>query len=235
MNYSEPFSEIRQSDHWRVLIRPVVFEPQRIPSLSACWDVVDECRRGLVPHFRVDIDSSHTVWGNDWIQFSEVRPGEMDEVWRLFQSGMFVEYLRFWEDFHEVPWSSSRYPQTGKPSRYLIWTTTLYRITGIMEFAARLAERNILGPRALVSIGLHGLSDRVLTSWESSFDFDEFTFNHKDLVFEQEYSQSDFLSSSDDLAAQATAYFFERVGWRHPDLEVFKRWQARVRRYNGLV
>jgi hypothetical protein len=83
------------------------------------------------------------------------------EVWRLYQSGQFVHLFSMNEDWIE----DRKHPWTGepiKPGDILEVTSTLWTLTEMFLFCARLVEALSIGPEVTVSYKLVGLKNRRL-------------------------------------------------------------------------
>jgi hypothetical protein len=213
MSSNDHFESLAKKNHWRFMIRPTVFDAARLPNLSACWRLIEECQVQLrgwnFPHVQGD----YKLVGNDWIQ-SGFKTGDLEEAWRLFQSGQFVFYSVIYEDFHEVPWKSSRYPPSGKPRRYLEITSTIYKLAEFFEFAARLAAKNLLSPAVEMSVRITGLTNRPLVYWDAGRHWwDEYSASEDVLEFQRTVSDQELLGSSAEIALDAAIHFFERFQW----------------------
>lgn len=228
MNPDDIFHQISSKNHWRVRIRPSVFEERRISSLGECRDIVDKSQLRLRGWYYPHIQHDYIVPGGDWVQSGHPAEGSHLEAWRLYQSGQFVHCFLMDEDFHELGWRSSAFPN-GRPERYLEFVSTLYRLTEIYEFAARLASRGVLSPAAELTISWSGLKGRVLVPWTvDRYLPPDFICQCDKLDYPDKASESDFLTRSTELALDAAIYIFERFGWYNPSREILSMDQRRL-------
>lgn len=222
--------------HWRVVIRPTAFEPERIATLKECWQLAEECSvmfRGWdYPH----IDTRNRASGNDWIaSWSDFR-GEL-EYWRLFQSAQFVHLFALREDLS--PSETERIARATildlrdgsiHPSGYVEVNFTIFTLTEVFEFAARLAARGVLGEHASVRVELHGAKGRALCVLDPRKAWWGFYQASDDvLAKEWSYEAGELAARPAELGRQACVWFFERFQWLNPPLEVIAAEQQKLR------
>jgi len=168
MDANELEKKIRSRGYWRVVIRPSVFigERARLRDLETiARDSVVQLRGWDYPHFPRD----GVTRGNDFIEApTEVEWLSHIELWRLYQSGQFIHLFAMREDWLE----GTSLPGLGnvKPRTLLSYESTLYTITEIFLFAARLAQHMALGPDVVVEYGLYDLQDRKLETFNPGRD-----------------------------------------------------------------
>src|SRR5262249_6008882 len=84
---------VKEYPFWTVTFRPEIYLPDRIPSLTECFKLVEKARVQLrgwdFPHLsNRETDRGHgSTWIGSWAAFM----GSI-EYWRLFQSGQFIHY-----------------------------------------------------------------------------------------------------------------------------------------------
>ena len=210
----ELLEKIKGIGHWRVLLRPTQFEPQRVATLGEGWNLVEANRVSLrgwdYPHVELEGKSQGNDWigsGIDWEAYGHI------ELWRLYQSGQFVHYFACIEDYHKL----SRQSSEGTPDHYLLWVNTLFLMTEIFEFATRLAAKSLFEPGVDISIKLAKTEGRELT-------YDRFQDHlrrgykatHTDIRFERTYGAGALLTGGRELAVEAAIHFLERFGWLSP-------------------
>src|SRR6266705_1094268 len=168
MDATDLGNEIRSRGYWRVNVRPTVFIPERVAlrKLEAITrDSIVQLRGWDYPHF----PREGVTRGNDFIEgATEAAFISHLEVWRLYQSGQFIHLFSMREDWVE----GTPLPGLGnvKPGELLSLESTLYTITEIFLFAARLAQRMALGPEIVVEYALHGLASRKLETFNPERD-----------------------------------------------------------------
>ena len=168
MDAKELEKKIRSRGYWRVVIRPSGFiaERARLRDLEQiARDSVIQLRGWDYPHF----PKEGVTRGNDFIEaLTDVEWLSHIELWRLYQSGQFVHLFAMREDWVEGT------PMAGlgnvKPGTLLSYESTLYTITEIFLFAARLAQRMALGPEVIVEYSLVDLLNRRLETFNPGRD-----------------------------------------------------------------
>lgn len=211
---------IKRASHWRVLIRPEVFEEERIPTLGECWRRVETARVSLrgwdYPHVDHENRKNGTAWVESWCEFGRHR-----ELWRLYQSGQFVHLFSFTEDeardkADNVAMAGMRWsmPPHFTPSGYLSVLSALWTFTEIFEFAARLGEKGTLGDSALVEITMNGVKDRVLFEWDPGRSLDRVYAADEDALRKGwTLPTADLVGRPAECALDAAQWFLERFGW----------------------
>src|SRR6266567_3209894 len=210
--------EIRSRGYWRVNIRPSVFIAERaaLRDLEAiARDAVVQLRGWDYPHFPRD----GVTRGNDFIEAAtEAAFISHLEVWRLYQSGQFIHVFSMREDWVE----GTPLPGLGnvKPGELLSLESTLYTITEIFLFAARLAQRMALGPEIVVEYALHGLASRKLETFNPERD-SLFLLGHGPAntpSFERTVTEkAERISSrAPEIALEQTLKLYERFGFDPP-------------------
>ena len=227
MSYEERLSRIRTHGYWRVIIHPTVFEQQRIPALSRCWEIVATAmvnnRLSYPP-----IQPSERVQGNDWIQ-SGGEFGDSIEVWRLYQSGQFVHTFSMSED-HETA-SLGQTASNGSSSsseRLLNVYNTLLTLTEILFFARGLAHREVLQPAALLRVELHGVRGRRLDNPKWHRVYGPYRAMEDTIEWQRTILPQALITGASTVAVDAAIHIFERFNWVTPPREVLEERQQHV-------
>ena len=158
---NELIKRITSRGHWHTVVRPTRFDPQRIKPITVLSPFVERCRvevRGWdFPHV-----SRHDpiITAEDYIE----QPSEWQhhaEVWRLYQSGQFVDWkalLYDWRDKSEF-WP----PDAGwRAGDALGIGETLYTLYERFEFGARFAQTLEGNDQITIEITAGGLKNRML-------------------------------------------------------------------------
>jgi hypothetical protein len=161
MTSDEALDRIRSRGHWRINVRPSGFDHTRIPRISDLVDAVASARVDLrgwpYPYF--DQSEPPTIL-TDHIQ-QVVSWGTHHELWRFYQSAQFIHLFAMREDWWD--------PKAGEPNlksgSTLSLQGTLFTLTEVFLFAARLAEIFALGPEVTVSYKLVDLGGRQLQTF----------------------------------------------------------------------
>ena len=148
--------------------------------------------------------------GQDWIEASaESTSTGSIEHWRFFQSGQFVHHFACNEDYE--PSYSIIFPSQAREGRALLVLGSLFTLTEIFEFTARLARRDVLVPGAELSIKLFGTRERCLVFTEpreflGRCQIDSIEYPLKTV------STQELLARAPELALEAAEWIFERFG-----------------------
>jgi len=220
---------IKAKPHWRVQITPAVFKADLIPSLKACWEIMESCRVSLrgwdYPHVHQDRRAN----GKDWI--ASAASNIYTEYWRFYQSGQFLHLFSFKEDksFHELiemaPGKILGFSREESCTGFLDVTQSLYSFTEIFEFAKRIAVRVPFTDSVNIHIKMEGTQNRVLITTEQFSELHG-VYRASEDSLDNEWSASvpDLISRSAELAREATLWFFERFGWMDvPDQPLVER------------
>lgn len=217
--------KIHSTGYWRVLIRPTVFEKTRIATLNECRKVVQssvvELRGWDYPHWK----DSEIHNGQDWIEGGSGFSSHI-EYWRFHQSGQFVHHFAMSEDYEPNVFGSSKNDIDGPRLSIL---STLFSVTEIYEFAARLCAKDVLRPAVDLEICLKGTQDRTLFFWQPGrYTNKAYTCALPEIRFEKQHSQEDLLGAARELAITATVSIFERFNWMDPPLPLLQNEQQKL-------
>lgn len=161
MTPGEVLDLVRSRGHWRVNIKPSAFDDSRIPRVSDLIEGVSSARVDLrgwpYPYFD---QSEPPAILTDHIQ-QVVSWGTHHELWRFYQSGQFIHLLAMREDWWDP---TAGEPNIG-PGSTLSLQGTLFTLTEVFLFAARLAEMFALGPEVTISYKLVELGGRQLQTF----------------------------------------------------------------------
>ncbi len=230
--------KIHSRGYWRVNIHPTMFKKDRF-TLSQCTEIMESSvvrlRVSPYPYLR---EGEIIVGGKDWIEWS----GEYDcyiEYWRYYRSGQFIHHFACYEDWmpsDNITTSAIRKLRKAGES-YLSLTPTIFSITEIFEFAARLAAKNAFTPGAVLSIKLENIKDRTLI-WDSflGHTLSIPTKVHMglrkshipEIEFEGTFSDTDLLSRSSELALDAVESIFGQFNVDTSARDIWAQEQARL-------
>ncbi len=219
---------IKSRGHWKVVFRPLRFEPTRIPSLPKCEELVEKASVSLrgwsYPHIpRRDGPS----FGNDYVE-GATDWGAFKELWRLYQSGQFVHLDSLKEDWmEEDPRFSDR---RHEPGAVLEIINTVYTVTELFEFLSRLARPGIYEEGVEVSVGLYKTEGRMLHIFDPRRGplHDEYRCRIPEIVFEQTLTEAVAIEKPKDTALDALLHFFHRFNWKTPPIDTIKADQEKL-------
>ncbi len=227
MGGNEVLKLIRERGFWRTLIKPRKFQKERIPSLSACKKLIAENQVALRGWYFPHIEESKVVYRRDFVEF-ELDWLDEKEYWRFYQSGQFIHFFAFsedWENWETTPLRARGVP----PGRILSVFSTLFSITERYEFAARLAQKANFQEGVSIEIGLHGTNGRQLVSLDPSRDLlSVYTSHEPEIVKSIEVGFEELLGSARELALDHAIYVFERFNWSEPPRTVLADDQLRL-------
>ena len=155
MSVEEILHEIGKRGEWRVTIRPLKFEEQRL-KFKDCKSLIEQCQvilRGwYYPHYHNPGEAYGGIgFGDDFVQcITDHR--HFKEIWRMHQTGLFFHRFACFEDW---------WPETADRNVLEIYST-LYRVTEIFQFASTLAMKNIFDDQLKISIELVRMKNRTL-------------------------------------------------------------------------
>lgn len=217
-------TKIKEAPHWRVTIRPGTFVEERVRTLSECWRLIELSRVVLrwwdYPHW----DGQHQNgkdWIGSWYEYESYR-----EYWRFYQSGQFLHLFKFKEDGYRDKAASKAKSDVPAldgfaPSGYLNVVPTLWTITEIFEFAARLVQQVDFGDFVSLTIQMVGVKDRALYISDPGRDLSRpYVASESILGREWTLGTADLLGGTSELAMDAAEWFFERFQWTSPPRQV---------------
>jgi hypothetical protein len=203
--------------YWRVNIRPSVFHPAQLRDKNDCQRVIWQSAV-TTDGWQYPITSDRvTEEGRDWIARA-ANISNIVEYWRFYQSGQFVHHVALRED--HMGRAGIFHPQFFVPAegrKYLAVTASIHMLTDIVEFAARLAYREVLDPRAVVDIELHKMAGRELTYMMPGRRLPESYWFKDDIVsLGGEYEPKDLIARPGDIAIDLSLRLFNSAGWDAP-------------------
>lgn len=228
---SDLVAKIKSRGYWRVVIRPTEFNKQLIPSLAECSRLLYEAKVSLRGWDYPHIDRDGPTNGLDWVECS-TDALEIYEYWRFYQSGQFAHLFNCREDWVAPPQLGVvSWKKLPPSSAVLSILSTLYRITEIYEFAARLASKKVIPYRLSVEIELHGMKDRtlVLTDPMRAPLLELYTCKVDSLPQPARVvSTAELLERSSEFALESIIWFFERFNWRDIPTDILRNDQRKL-------
>jgi hypothetical protein len=230
-----PTTAIKSLPHWRVTFRPARYEPELIPTLGECWSLVERTKLSLrgwdYPHLDFPENREQgPTWVASWSDFQGHK-----EYWRLYQSGQFIHLFAV-REVTEPGWqvklrNSARGligPQIGESAATFISIDNfLWSVTEIFEFAARLAEVGVYREVVDASIRLSHIANFVLTETGRPIT-NLYRNTNETLEKGWEISGTDLLAKSNEHALAAAVWFFERLAWHKPPLDLLRGEQEKL-------
>jgi hypothetical protein len=207
-------SKIRSRGHWRVVIRPTAFKKDRVGEISSLFPIVERSSVSLrgwdFPHIdrrkRPHVDL-------DWVG-QELAWEHHIELWRLYESGQFVQVSGMWDDWRD---QSGLWPpdDTWKTGSRLEVLDATFRFIEIFEFAARLCQTEAGSDRVRIVVTVSGLNGRTLylESPNRVPLLEEYSASIKEVPYEVELSKAELIAAPREHALAPTARLLGRFGW----------------------
>jgi hypothetical protein len=197
---------------WQMWIHPTQFRAARFQNIEQCRQFILSSYvrvQGYFPYPWVSAESVQV--GDEWvageIDHSETNRVSYLESWFLYRSGQFV-YNR---TFDEIP-------QLG--DRVHVFEI-LDAATAAFELAARMADRGVLSPEAVVRFELYGIDGRKLT-WPQNLlgDMDNVgpdSWSQDETLTVEKYATTDELKTRKrELALETALEIYSHFGWLDP-------------------
>lgn len=213
--------KIKSRGYWEIEIRPAIYKKEKF-SLPECKEIVEKCQVRLrgwdYPHI------AHHEYG-DVFSGDNFVEGLVDshkhlEVWRLYQSGQFIHYLNFWEDWIEYQPYGYTVIKDQPPRTVKSILMTLYTVTEIFTFASRLASNKIYDKMLHISLKLKNTNNRSLI-FEDQFRtlFGDYRSKINEISIAKDITVEDILANSPNLAMDVTVEIFHKFSWLSQDIK----------------
>lgn len=229
--------KVLKGPHWRVNIRPETYEPQRVPSLGACFEHIEKTSVRLrgwdYPH--LSHRNEERAQGNTWVASWCAFRGHT-EYWRLYQSGQFI-HLYSVREATEPGWKEKlaagaraqcieKIDWTNVPG-FISFENFIYGVTEIFEFAARLSQRGLYKGQLEIAIAVKGIKGFVLTTGPERC-WSKYHAASADLIENSwKISSDELVASSAQKSLAAMEWFFERLGWLSPEMVPVRKEQEK--------
>lgn len=215
---NDRLKKIKSTGYWRVEIRPTVFKKDRVQDLATLWSIIDTAKVLLSGWDYPHVDPVERSNGIDYIE-SGCDWFEFVELWRFYQSGMFIHYFACVEDYKkghaaEAANRWGQFHENNMPTAYLSILYTLFKVTEIFEFSIRLVQKQILEPAAFIKVELFRTRGRMLFFWEPGRLLRGTYISQLDNIpFELTIPSQELLARGHEIALEKTIYLFERFHW----------------------
>lgn len=233
---TEILRKIKSKGFWEIEVRPSVYKKEHL-SLLDCQEIIEKCQIRLrgwyYPHI-AHHEYGEVFNGNNFVE------GLVDslkhlEVWRMYQSGQFIHYLNFWEDWiGYAPYGQTDNAiHTANNVKSILMT--LYTVTEIFTFASRLASNKVFDNSLHISIKLKNINNRLLM-FEDSFRtlYADYRSRINEMSIIRDVTVEDILANSANIAMGVTVEIFNKFNWLSKDIEIaIKEDQAKF--LKGLI
>lgn len=205
--------KIKTRGYWRVNIRPLEYEKEKIDSLASLKKIISDCEvsyRGWpYPFIKEKSSANDFIYGGiDWQNHIE--------YWRFYQSLQFLHLFVMREDWEEEMKGifgeknkSPREPNTG-----LNVFSTIFTIAEIFEFTNRLLKKAPIENGIEINIKLTGTKDRKLFCYGNNMNIGgNYVSTLEEIEYKNNFSLKDFLINNTEIALNCCFYFFERFNF----------------------
>jgi hypothetical protein len=207
---------IRSRGDWTVRISPTEYREDRVGTLAELESIVERCQirsgRGwYFPHIAtqeaIERYQRHVQQSIDWDRHKE--------FWQFYQSGQFRFAGGLIEDWLDKSgWVSA--PSAWAPGQLLSVSGMIYRATGALELASRLAGSAAGGESMRVEMTMRDLRGRRLELDMAGHPWDRDLgrqANEAEFSWSSTYSRSQLAADARGLALTVAARLFALFGW----------------------
>ena len=189
MNAGEIKTKIMEHGYWEIVLKPAKYPDEKVTDKQLRnWLKKHQVRyRGwYYPHFAKGINEYYNA--QESYMESYVHHECFLEVFRFYQSGQFIQYMGIKEDrldpesLRFTQWTPTQRPPSEQ--HYLDLTMTLYQLTEIFLFAAKLAADGVFSDQAQISIKIHGTNHRSLRFRNFIPSLDEYECHAEPIILE---------------------------------------------------
>jgi hypothetical protein len=223
-------SHVKERGYWKVVIHPTVFQSNRIPTLDECWQIIQTSQVNLRGYLAYPRLPDEPAKGSDWIEGGG-EFGDALEVWRFYQSGQFIHHFFVSEDWLLDPWGTMNAKEKSRlyasGDRELNIYNALYTCTETLQFASRLAYRDVLEPAAFLRIELHGMNGRRLVAPQNESALHGMVSRQDITCWEVSTLPLHLIAAAPELAVDAVLALLKPFGW-NPSRAALERQQRRL-------
>lgn len=214
-NEKKSLDEIKSKGYWRIKIKPSSYQKKRF-EIPNCKKMIISNQVKLRGIYYPHVDSVKEIFsGDDYVEcISELI--EHKEIWRLYQSGQFIQHRGFWEDWlanyrSQISFGMNRIVETKTVKSILM---TLYTVTEIFLFMSRLAS-NLDGYKETdLSLRLSNVENRTLVVDDIFRTLHgTYTCRVNEINYSDTFSASDLIGNSLDLALNVVVNIFQKFNW----------------------
>ncbi len=222
--FEETLKKIKSRGYYRIVFRPTSFDKNLIEDSNILKLFVEQSQIKLRSWSFPFIENStregiHANYLNNDIYESWTEAGHNLEVWRFFQSGQFVNYLAFKEDwFSESEWLKGSVLEKVEPNQFLDPIDMIHEVTEMLLFLSNLANKIDGELDFEISISLHNLSNRKLNIFDPGRPslFSSYVVNTNSINKSlQTYTKDGLNYSKFKIAEQIIENVYSHFGWKN--------------------
>lgn len=217
---SESLAPVNKYAFWRILIRPTCYSAADHVSNKRLLHLLEDCSVNLAGGGFPALDGCAMQSGSDWVGAGCSRR-DHHSIWRFHGSRLFIDYLALREDhLDSIKQRLGQQYRQRKGYVSILWV--LHTLTAVYEFAMRLAQHNLLLPRAQIDLRLEGVRGYQLFYWNPSRPAsDTHVCNRDHIEMTTVMGGEEILASGHQEALSKALYVFECFNWHNPPRQIF--------------
>lgn len=223
---SAVLEKIKSRGHWEFVVRPNEYLRDRVSDFAALYEIVRKCSVRIGGWDVPAVDpASQTIRDRDYVS-QEVDWSQYVELWRLYQSGQFAHFAGistdWWDQAH---WG--KIPDEWQSGQTLSVPEVLFRLTGFVEFSARLSLTAAGAEEMHLEATVTQLQGRALATDQSRFSPSSRvrTTQMSQFPWSLSLSRDELIAEPRELALNAASDLFKRFDW-NPSTEILRKHQS---------
>lgn len=219
-DFSQTLNLIKERGFYYIEFRPTNFDKELIPDLKTVREFMNTSKvslRGwpfpLIPSSNKDFSKIYN--GNDRVE-SWVCTDHYLEVWRLYKSGLFVDYSAINEDWYGESGFVQDSPLSKiQPNTVLDLLGVIYEVTEMILFIGRLAEKMQEVDEFYLRFIISNLNNRQLVLLDPSrvpLSGNYTCFNDK-VEYEKVVKRDEIVANTHEISKAILQEIFEQFNW----------------------
>lgn len=200
-------------------------------------ELIDKMRENSIslrgwdyPHIPTQNDEKQEIYltGNkveSWIDWDVFK-----EIWRFYENRQFVHLFGIVNDWYDEMdgWGDTSQYKAIKPNTELDFVEVIYRLTEIFQFVKNLYSNDIYASNVAISIVLHNLAERYLSTTDRRrfFNSKYYKCRSKSISIERRMTKDEILEKGNSIALDIAEEIFQEFQWTFPK-EAFKSEQEK--------
>lgn len=218
-DFNTTLNTIKSRGYYTLEFRPTKFKQDLISDLKLIRSYVDSAQislRGwsfpvIPPHNK---EFAEIYNAKDCVE-AWVATDHYVEVWRLYSSGLFIDFNAFKDDWYsESGFAKGTRFEKIEPNKWLDAIGVMYELTEFMLFFSNIAQE-INSDSFYIKIILNNVKNRTLTTFDPSRGplFDKYVSRVNSITWKKELGKELLISSSIDLAKDVIKKVYEQFNW----------------------
>ena len=223
MQVDEVMKKLQSKGYWEVSLKPSTFNPKKF-SREQCKEIIQKCQVRLRGWYYPTIGNKlEEFYAGENYFAGVVDYSSHIEAWRFYQSGQFVHYHAFWEDWEKgISWRIGFRPdydekQVLKVNGIIL---TLYTVAEIYQLASNFIKENVFVDKFTISMILHDTQGRSLAlSDPMRMLYKDYKCMIDTIKFEKEYDVKSFDENIHSNVMEVVLDIFYSFNWVSKDIE----------------